>query len=97
MPTPNWSDTARSDLKQIGLYIGREQHRPSVAAKIMREIGDHCHYLARSEYAGTARPDLGDDIRVTSYKRWIIVFRPSADSIDVLRIVDGSRDWASLF
>lgn len=97
MPTPNWSEPARNDLKQIGRYIGQDQLRPSVAANVMREIGDRCEYLARTPYTGTARPDLGDEIRVTSYKRWIIVFRPTNEGIDVLRVVDGSRDWTSLF
>jgi len=40
---------------------------------------------------------LGDDVRVTSWKRWVIVFRPAAHGIDVLRVVDGSRDWTKLF
>jgi plasmid stabilization system protein ParE len=63
----------------------------------MREIRNHCDDLARSPYSGTSRPDLGDDIRVTAWKRWVIIFRPAAHGIDVLRVVDGSRDWAKLF
>jgi plasmid stabilization system protein ParE len=97
MPRADWSDVGREDLVEIGRYIGQDQHRPSIAAKIMREICDHCDGLARSAYSGTARPDLGEDIRVTSWKRWVIVFRPAAHGIDVLRIVDGSRDWNKLF
>ena len=97
MPSAEWSAVAREDLKDIGRYIGREQHRPSVAAMIMREIRNHCEFIAQSPHFGTARPDLGDEIRMTSWKRWIIVFRPAAHGIDVLRVVDGSRDWAKLF
>jgi plasmid stabilization system protein ParE len=69
MSKADWSEPAREDLKEIGRYIGRQQHRPSTAAKIMREIRNYCDQLAISPYSGTARPDLGDDIRVTSYKR----------------------------
>lgn len=97
MPPANWSDLACGDLKEIGRYIGREQHRHFVAAKIMREIRNHCDEIAGSPHFGTARPDLGEDIRVTSYKRWVIIFRAAQDGIDVLRVVDGSRDWAKLF
>jgi toxin ParE1/3/4 len=97
MPHANWSDVAVEDLKSIGRYIGEEQHRPSTAAKIMREIGSHCDSLARVPMTGTARPDLDADIRITSWKRWIIVFRPSETGVDVLRIVDGSRDFTQLF
>jgi plasmid stabilization system protein ParE len=63
----------------------------------MREIRDHCDRLVCSPHSGTARRDLGDDIRVTSWKRWIIVFRPAGPGIDVLRLVDGSRNWTELF
>lgn len=97
MPRAEWSDLARDDLTEIGRYIGREQHRPSTAAKIMREIRDHCDYLARSPHSGTARPDLDENVRITACKRWVVVFRPVAHGIDVLRIVDGSRDFAQLF
>jgi toxin ParE1/3/4 len=97
MSKADWSEPAREDLKEIGRYIGRQQHRPSTAAKIMREIRNYCGQLAISPYSGTARPDLGDDIRVTSYKRWVIIIRPVSDGIAVLRIVDGSRDWSKLF
>jgi plasmid stabilization system protein ParE len=97
MPSADWSERAVEDLKQIGRYIGRQQHRPSTAANIMREIRDHCDYLARSPQSGTARQDLGNDVRITSCKRWIIVFRPAHGGVDVLRIIDGSRDFKRIF
>lgn len=97
MHVANWSETAREDLKEIGRYIGRQHHRPSTAVKIMREVRDHCDHLARAPDSGTARPDLGDEIRITSLKRWVIVFRPALHGVDVLRVVDGSRDWTALF
>jgi plasmid stabilization system protein ParE len=46
---------------------------------------------------GTARPDLGGDLRVFSHKRYVIVYRALADGIEVLRVVDGARDYPSLF
>jgi plasmid stabilization system protein ParE len=97
MPQAHWSDLAREDLREIGRYIGREQFRPSVAAAIMREIRNHCDHLGRAPFSGTARPDLGQEIRVTSWKRWVIIFRTASHGIDVLRIVDGSREWTKLF
>jgi toxin ParE1/3/4 len=63
----------------------------------MREIRNHCEQLARFPNSGTARPDLDAGIRVTSWKRWVIIFRPADHGVDVLRIVDGSRDWTKLF
>jgi plasmid stabilization system protein ParE len=68
MPTAEWSELAVEDLKHIGQYIGREQHRPSTAANIMREIRNHCDYLARTPYSGTARPDFAEGVRIASCK-----------------------------
>jgi plasmid stabilization system protein ParE len=97
MRRADWSEPARTDLKEIGRYIARQQHRPSIATKIMRKIRDYCDHLASFSDSGTERLDLGADIRVTSWKRWVIIFRPAPHGIDVLRVVDGSRDWTSLF
>lgn len=38
MAKAKWTLPAREDLKEIGLYIGRKEHRPSIAANILREI-----------------------------------------------------------
>jgi plasmid stabilization system protein ParE len=46
---------------------------------------------------GTARPDLGELHRIFTHKRWVIIFRPIAGGIEVLRVLDGSRDYPRLF
>jgi len=95
--------TAQSllDIEEIGLYIGRRQHRPSVAAKIIRELKTQCDLLAKHPHMGTLKLSLGDEVRIFSHKRWVIVFRPLGEEksggIEVLRILDGARDFGALF
>lgn len=101
MSKATWTSVAREDLKEIGRYIGRREHRPSVAAKILREITTKCDEysvaFARGSVIGSDAAELGEGCRIFSYSRWVIVFEPIQSGIEVLRVFDGSRDFPRLF
>ena len=97
MAKTDWTPAAKADLSDIGYYIGVEQHRPMTAEKILRELNDKCNNYAESPHIGTEAPHLGEGCRVFSHKRWIVVFRPLIDGIEVIRILDGARDYPNLF
>jgi toxin ParE1/3/4 len=79
------------------MYIGRKERRPSVAARVMREIREKCDHYARHPHTGTSRAELGEGCRLGSHSRWVILFRPIDDGIEILRIFDGAEDYESLF
>lgn len=101
MPIAEWTQLARKDLQSIYRYIAEQDHRPEGAEKVVRGMRVHCDQYATHFSAGhtlgTARPELGEEVRVVSFQRWVIVFRPHGDGIQVLRIFDGKRDYAKLF
>ncbi len=101
MAKAKWTRPARQDLKAIGHYIGRHERRPSVAAKILRELNAKCdeyaEAFARGSVIGSEASELGEGCRSFTHKRWVIVFEPISDGIEVLRILDGSRDYPRLF
>lgn len=97
MPRVIRTPTAARDLDEIFDYIAIEGGRPATAEKLIRDIGAKCQIYAAQPGMGTARPDLGEDLRVLSHKRYVIVFRPLADGIEILRVVDGARDYPHLF
>jgi plasmid stabilization system protein ParE len=82
-------------------YIARRDRRPSTADKVVTELTQACQSYADAFAAGsslgTARPDLGEGHRVFTHKRWVVVLRPISGGIEVLRVVDGSRDFMRLF
>jgi len=78
------------------MYIGRKERRPAVAARVMREIREKCDHYARHPHTGTSRPELGEGCRLGSHSRWVILFRPINDAIEILRILDGAQDYESL-
>ena len=96
-----WTREARDDLKAIVLYVGRQHRGPGIAEKIAREIkakaDDYAGHFASGSVVGTHRPELGDDYRVFSHKRWVVIFRSHATGIEVMRVVDGAQDFATLF
>lgn len=96
MPTI-WTQQACDDLRSIGMYIGRKDRRPAVAARVMREIREKCNHYACHPHAGTSRAEFGEGCRLGSHSRWVIAFRPLDEGIEVLRIFDGAQDYETLF
>jgi len=97
MPQALWTPQAERDLEEIVTYLGVEQNRRVTARKIAAEFHEKCDLHATMPLGGTARPDLGEHYRIFSHKRWVVVFRPDQESIEVLRVFDGARDYPRLF
>jgi toxin ParE1/3/4 len=96
-----WSIEGRQDVDEVYHFIGQRDRRPATADAVVGELRDVCQSYADAFAAGsvlgTARADLGESFRVFTHKRWVIVFRPIDDGIEVLRVLDGSRDYSRLF
>ncbi len=96
-----WTSLAKSDVDDIYDFIARQNHRPSTADQFVQDLAAACQSYADAFAAGstigTARPNLGEGYRVFTHKRWVVVFRAAVDGIEVMRIVDGSRDYTRLF
>ena len=95
-----WTIPARQDIDDIYVYIAHSDGRPLTADIFVSELVLRCESYAEafaaSHLIGTPRSDLGEQIRVFSHKRWVVVFRPIENGIEVLRVVDGSRDFSRL-
>jgi plasmid stabilization system protein ParE len=101
MAKAKWTSLAREDLKAIGRYIGHHEQRPAVAAKILREIHAKCdeysEAFAHGSVIGSDASELSEGCRIVSHQRWVIVFEPIGSGIEVLRVLEGSRDYPRLF
>ncbi len=90
------SDAAELDLQEIAFQIAFTSRRPILADVIIDELIAECEKLAElsaTAKLGTRAPELGDDIRLFSYNRWVIIFRYGLHGIDVFRIADGSQAY----
>ena len=97
MPRVIRTSAADSDLRDLLRYIAIEQERPRIAANLLDELLAKCELLASNPLLGTAKPEFGDNYRAFSHKRWVLIFRPIEDGVEIMRIVDGARDYTSLF
>lgn len=88
---------AREDLREIARHIAVKDHRPETADKMVDAILDKCDLVATQPGMGQPRPDLGEGYRLSPIKRWVVVFRPTDYGVEVLRILDGARDFKNLF
>jgi len=100
MPFAKWTQLAELDLDEIYLYIARQDNRREVAKKVYAEIRAHCDQYAElfagGHTIGTERSDLGTGVRSFTHQRWVVLFRPLAETIRVLAIVDGSREYGTV-
>ena len=88
---------AEKDLRNIARYIAIHERRPQTAKSIIDELLSKCNLLAENPMLGTSKPEFGRNYRAFSCKRWVLIFRPIEEGIEVMRIVDGSRDYPRLF
>lgn len=85
---------AEQDLEEIGDYIAADS--PGRAVTFIQEIREHCSRIAASPLAYAVRPELGEGIRACTHGRYLIVFRPAAEEVLIVRILHGARDLPAL-
>lgn len=90
---------AEADLEAIGDYIARDN--PMRAMTFIAELRDKCSSLADTPQGFPLVPRYEHyGVRHRVHGRYQIFYRPVGDPvvrIDILHIIHGARDYASLF
>jgi toxin ParE1/3/4 len=86
---------AREDLFDIWLYVA-PRNSEAVADEIYDRIEARCHVLRDFPEMGRARPEIAEGARSLVIERWLALYNLVEDGVQVVRIVDGSRDLTSL-
>lgn len=81
---------AETDLEEIGDYIALDN--PTRALTFIQEIRWQCQKIGRSPLAYRARPELGDGIRCSPFGNYVILYRPQAPGILIIRVLHGAMD-----
>lgn len=85
---------ARLDLFAIWHHIADQSQ--GAADAVVRRIAQRYQRLSSFPHRGVARPDLHSDARALVIERWIIFYRVRSDVVQVVRIVDGTRDLSNI-
>jgi len=92
-----WTPLAESELEDIVYYIAVEDQRPLTAERIAREIRNRAETIAGTPAIWQKHPDLPPGWFYVLHKRWVITFQKHPSGIEVLRVIDASRDFTRLF
>lgn len=82
---------ARADLNEIFDYISRDN--PDAAHRVLEELRAAMQKLARMPDMGHFRRDLvSGPLRFWSVYSYLIIYRPEARPLQVVRVLHGARD-----
>ncbi|MCI0362002.1 MAG: type II toxin-antitoxin system RelE/ParE family toxin [Planctomycetaceae bacterium] len=95
MPAITLDDAAREDLIDIWEYIAHDN--PQAADRMLDRIWDGFRVVAKFPQGGTLRPELATNLRCYTVGNYVIYFRPTANGIEVARVLHGARDVDALF
>jgi plasmid stabilization system protein ParE len=90
------SEAAADDLRDIYDYIAADD--PVAARRVLEDIRTAMHRLADHPGLGHLRDDLADEaLRVWTVHSYLVIYRPDAQPLQVVRVLSGYRDIAVLF
>lgn len=90
--------SAYQDLLDIQRYIANESGHLSVANRFAGRIRQRCERLASLPgVLGRSRPELRADIRSLPFQAYIIFFRYTPDTVEIVNILHGHRDLEAFF
>jgi toxin ParE1/3/4 len=88
-------ERALADIEAIHDFIERDS--PANARRFVQRVEAFCLSLGDFPERGTKREDLGAGIRVLGFKRRVtIIMAVSAETVEVLRVLYGGRDFERL-
>jgi len=83
---------AKADLHQIWLFVVQQSQSLDRADRLIDTIDETAVKYAAQPKLGEPRPDLHRDSRCFTVQRFVVFYQPTADGIEVIQIIHGSRD-----
>jgi plasmid stabilization system protein ParE len=93
----HWTPAAENDLHEIAFHIAVTGGRPKVAEQVVEAIVAKAEQYAHFPDMGNVHADLPAGIRSFSHTRYVAFYRKRGADIHILRVVDGARDFPSIF
>jgi toxin ParE1/3/4 len=94
MSEPRLTRQAEVDLEEAWAYIA--ERNEEAADRLIEAIHERARFQARFPLTGRPREDLAPGLRSFVVSSYVVFFRPVEDTIEVLRVLHGSRDVDSI-
>ena len=88
---------AEESLLDIGDYIYQASGSLEIALKELGRIESKARQYANQPMMGTARPDLGENVRCFTVDSYVVIYEPAEDGITILLVIHGARDVPRAF
>jgi len=99
--TLDLAEEADADIEEIGLYFARQA--PEVEGRFYLAFNKTICQLVTSPFLGERcrfRNPKTKGMRVwqvSSFSNYLIFYRPKGDTLQVLRVIHGARDYMTIF
>ena len=84
------STLAEADLEEIGDFVALGNPRRAVT--FIGEVRAKCQRLGQAPGLCTARPELGNGVRMLPHGRYLIFYREHDGAVRIERVMHGARD-----
>ncbi len=95
MGTYGFSEDANADLLEICEYL--EQRSAKVASRLFDRIRQKCKLVANFPNMGKSYGEWIPGLRGFVVDDYVVFYVTIGDTIQILRVVNGHRDWRELF
>jgi plasmid stabilization system protein ParE len=92
MPRVLWTPVAESDLDDILFYVALVAGKPTTAHRLLKQIRGRLQDLANQRIPGHVHPNAPEGWFYLRHKRWLLFYRPLSGGIEVMRVIDATRD-----
>ncbi|SUS08822.1 conserved hypothetical protein [uncultured Defluviicoccus sp.] len=89
-----YSEDAGNDLIAIASAVAAAS--PARALKLIDDIHAGCRALAAFPHLGRRRDELDHGLRSLPIERYVVLYYPFADGVDIARILHTARDIEAL-
>jgi len=94
VPEVRFTRLAAQDLDDIWEYIAQDNE--AAARDFIEKLISRIESLAEMPLAGPERPEIAAKVRILAIDRYVVLYRVAVASVEVLRVVHGSRDFMRL-
>ena len=91
------TDQAEADICGIWHYVGVTNANPAAVDRQVARLYDKLCLLATQPLMGQLREDLRPGLRVFATGKYVILYYPMKDGIEVVGVVHGAQDIDSIF
>ncbi|NES19397.1 MAG: type II toxin-antitoxin system RelE/ParE family toxin [Symploca sp. SIO3E6] len=86
---------AIKDLKMITDYLA--QNNLKSAEQLLKQFNKKCYYLVQFPKIGRSYHHIRPSLRGLPLNGYIIFYRLSQDTIEIMRVIKGNRDLGAIF